>query len=143
MLTTSIIGNIGRNAEVREVNGSLAVNFSVAHNERIVTRDGEVINKTIWINCTQWIKKKTELFKYLTKGTLVFVEGKPEMKGYTDDKGKAAVDFRLRVGKIELLSSPKEESQKAEALRTAEKTTTAENAAKDNLDDVWGENAAA
>lgn len=143
MLKTSIIGNIGRNAQVREVNGSFAVNFSVAHNERIVSRDGEVTDKTIWLNCTQWIKKRTELAKYLIRGTLVYVEGKPEMKIYTADNGKAAVDFRLRVTNIELLSSPKEEKQKAETPQTTQKRKTADNADPDNLNEVWGENAAA
>jgi single-strand DNA-binding protein len=109
MLTAQVIGNVGRDATINEINGDFAMNFSVAHNERVVTGDGEVIEKTVWVNCTRWLKKRTELARYLKKGTLVHVAGKPEFKIYKGNDGRNRVDVRLRVDAIELLSS-KEQS---------------------------------
>lgn len=132
MIRTQLIGNLGRGAEVRQINGSFAINFPVAHNKRIVTQDGEVIDQTIWVSCTQWVKQKTDLVKYLQKGTLVHVEGEPDVRTYTTREGKTAVDFRLRVNRVELLSSPKQGSETAPQQQPPSATAEATQADQDD-----------
>jgi len=114
MLKTQVIGNLGKDAVVRETNGKIALNFSVAHNERVITGDGEVFDRTIWVNCTRWLKKRGELHKYLNKGTLVHVAGTPSVKIFRNKDGVMDVDFRLKVDSIELLSKGKDEPAASE-----------------------------
>lgn len=126
MLKTQVIGNVGRDAIMREINGNWALNFSVAHNERVILEGGEVRDKTIWVSCTRWMKKPSELQKYLKKGTLVHVAGTPSFRTYTNNDGIRDVDFKLKVESLELLSKAKEENlpeakvQKTEAEKAQE-----------------------
>lgn len=107
MLNTTLIGNIGKDAVLNNVNGKNVINFSIAHNEKYKDQNGVEINKTLWISCALWVEK-TGILPYLKRGTLVYVEGKPDAKIYTGQDGKSVANLHLRVSHIELLSSKKE-----------------------------------
>ena len=119
MLRAQVIGNLGRDVVLREVNGKFAMNFAVAHNDRLIDGDGVVTDRTTWVNCTRWSTRKPEVARYLKKGTLVHIAGTPEVKIYRDKTGVNKVDFRLKVESLELLSSgtgKKEDEKSAEEL---------------------------
>lgn len=111
MLKTTVIGQLGRDAKANEVNGKFSINFSVAHNEKFPdSQTGEMIEKTTWVNCSIF-SKTTNRLKYLTKGSRVYVEGKPSVKIYSDKDGKPNVDFSLFVTDIQFLSSTGNDGQ--------------------------------
>lgn len=70
MKTIMIAGNIGRNAEVRQVGGDSVASFSVAVEER--ARDTK---RTIWFDVSIWGRRADALSRYLTKGSKVAVSG--------------------------------------------------------------------
>ncbi|PHN05867.1 single-stranded DNA-binding protein [Flavilitoribacter nigricans] len=111
MLKTEIIGNLGADAVVRNVNGTTAIGFSVAHNEKYKDSNGVSHEKTLWINCTFWRTKETRLTEYLKKGQMVFVEGTPSVGVYTNRDGQQVADFQLRVNRIELIGSRSDNNQ--------------------------------
>jgi len=105
MIKTSVIGNLGKDANVKEVNGKKVINFSVAHTEKFKNANGEDISKTTWVECAYW-NDKTAVVPYLKQGTLVYVEGMPEADAYLKD-GEAKATLRLRVGTVQLLGGTK------------------------------------
>jgi len=105
MIKTSVIGNLGKDANVKEVNGKKVINFSVAHTEKFKNANGEDISKTTWVECAYW-NDKIAVAAYLKQGTLVYVEGLPEADAYLKD-GAAKATLRLRVGNIQLLGGNK------------------------------------
>ena len=105
MIKTSVIGNLGKDANVKEVNGKKVINFSVAHTEKFKNANGEDISKTTWVECAYW-NDKTAVVPYLKQGTLVYVEGMPEADAYLKD-GEAKATLRLRVGTVQLLGGSK------------------------------------
>jgi len=105
MIKTSVIGNLGKDANVKEVNGKKVINFSVAHTEKFKNGNGEDISKTTWVECAYW-NDKTAVVPYLKQGTLVYVEGMPEADAYLKD-GEAKATLRLRVGTVQLLGGSK------------------------------------
>lgn len=109
MIKLQIIGNIGRDAQVNEVNGKKVINFSVAHTESWKDSTGEKKTKTTWVAAAHWTEK-TGIVPYLKKGTMVYVEGLPEAKSYTASDGSAKADLHVRVVSIQLLSVAKEDS---------------------------------
>lgn len=113
MIKMQLIGNIGRDAEVKEVNGRKAINFTVADNKKIVNNDGEEISKTTWVSCAMWKEsnQSTELAKYLVSGTKVYVEGRPEIQMYKDSDNKTAASIKLHVTQVELISAKKEDEK--------------------------------
>lgn len=111
MLKTELIGNLGADAVVRNVNGTNAIGFSVAHNETYKDSQGVKHEKTIWVNCTLWRTKETKLTEFLKKGQMVFVEGTPSVGVYTNREGQKVADFQLRVNRIELIGSRSDNNQ--------------------------------
>jgi single-strand DNA-binding protein len=106
-----LIGNLGKDCTVNEVNGSQVINFSVAHSEKVRDKDNNFVDKTRWVECAYWTDK-TNVANYLKKGTLIYMEGKPEAKTYLNDKTKETVaQLHARVTSLQLLSSKSDENQ--------------------------------
>ena len=106
-LKLEIIGNLGSDATVRDVNNSKAIGFSVAHSEKYKNAQGVEVEKTTWVNCTLWKYEgqSTEIAKYLKKGTMVAVEGFPSVRGYQTQQGEIGASLECRVSFIKLLSA--------------------------------------
>jgi single-strand DNA-binding protein len=99
MLKMEVIGNLGKDCLINNVNGKNVINFSVAHSEK--DKNGDT--KTSWIECAYW-SEKAGIAPYLKKGTKVYVEGKPSVRSYTTSDGRNGVSQQITVYSIELLS---------------------------------------
>jgi single-strand DNA-binding protein len=121
MLKLQVIGNIGNDATIQNVNGRQAINFSVAHNEAYKNKDQIEVKETVWVNCTIWKDSghSTEIAKYLKKGTLVYMEGKSKVELY-EKEGKANTSFSLTVRDLKLLSSVNKENKEEPKPQTTQ-----------------------
>ncbi len=102
MIKLQIVGNLGKDCIVNDVNGKKVINFSVAHSERYKDSQGNQKEKTTWVECAYW-SDKTTLAQYLTKGKTVYAEGTPEADAYMNKENQAAATLRMRVQNIQLL----------------------------------------
>jgi single-strand DNA-binding protein len=107
MIKLQIIGNLGKDCIVKEINGKHVINFSVAHTERFKDAQGNQKERTTWVECAYWTDK-TAIAPYLVKGTSVYAEGSPEADPYTNKEGQAAATLRMRVQNIQLLGGNKD-----------------------------------
>jgi len=72
-----IIGNLGSEPEMRFTpNGRPVTSFSVATNRRYTTSEGERREETEWFTVVTWARLAEQCNQYLTKGRLVYVEGR-------------------------------------------------------------------
>jgi single-strand DNA-binding protein len=104
MIKLQIIGNLGKDCIVKEVNGKNVINFSVAHTERYKDSQGNQKERTTWVECAYWTDR-TAVAQYLTKGRTVYAEGSPEADAYTNKEGQAASTLRMRVQNVQLLGN--------------------------------------
>lgn len=102
MIKLQIVGNLGKDCIVKEVNGTNVINFSVAHSERYKDNQGNQKERTTWVECAYW-SEKTAVAQYLTKGKTVYAEGYPEADAYMNKDNQAAATLRMRVLNIQLL----------------------------------------
>ena len=102
MIKLQIIGNLGKDCIVKEVNGKNVINFSVAHTERYKDSQGNQKDRTTWVECAYWTDK-INVAQYLTKGRTVYAEGSPEADAYTNKEGQASATLRMRVQNVQLL----------------------------------------
>lgn len=103
MIKLQVIGHLGKDAIVNNVNGKTVINFSVAHTEKF-TSNGEKKEKTIWVECGYWTDK-TAIAPYLKKGTQVYVEGQPDIRVWESNTGSSGASLQLRVSSVQLLGS--------------------------------------
>lgn len=102
MIKLQVIGNIGRDCVVNNVNGKNVINFSVAHSEKFKDAQGQQKDKTIWVECAYWTDR-TGLSPYLKKGQQVYAEGVPDLRNYTTKEGTPATSLSLRITSVQLL----------------------------------------
>lgn len=103
MLKIQIIGHVGQDAKINQVNNRKVINFSVAHTERFKDKDSNKdVEKTIWINCGYWTDN-TKVAEYLTKGRLVFIEGFPSANIFTNKDNQKMAGLNCRCTNIQLL----------------------------------------
>lgn len=101
-----VIGHLGQDATVNNVNGKNVINFSVAHSEKYKNKDGLEVNKSIWVSAAYWTDR-TAIAPYLKKGTQVYLEGVPEAKTYTNKNNEILPQLNVRIVSLTLLSSNK------------------------------------
>ncbi len=82
-----LVGHLGKDPEVRHLEGgATVVNFTLATTETY-TRDGRKVEQTEWHNVVMWRGLAEIAAKYLQKGKLVYVEGKLRTRSYDDRDG--------------------------------------------------------
>ncbi len=104
MIRLQVIGNLGKDCNMNNVNGKNVINFSVAHTEKFKDAQGNQKDKTVWVECAYWTEK-TGISPYLKKGTQVYAEGTPDLRTYTTADGKQGASLSLRVSNVQLLGS--------------------------------------
>ena len=102
MIKLQVIGNLGKDCIVKEINGKNVINFSVAHSERYKDAQGNQKERTTWVECAYWTDR-TAVAQYLTKGKTVYAEGTPEADAYTNKDGNVSGTLRMRVQTVQLL----------------------------------------
>ena len=113
MIKLQVIGHLGKDGVVNNVNGKNVINFSVAHAEKFKDAQGVQRDKTIWVECAYWTDR-TGIAPYLKKGTQVYAEGQPDIRNYTTKDGQSGTSLSLRVSSVQLLGG-RNDSQGTEA----------------------------
>ena len=84
-----IIGNLGSEPEMHYTpSGRPVTSFRVATNWRYTTPDGERREETEWFTVVSWGKLAEQCNQYLTKGRLVFIEGRLRMRTWEGQDGQ-------------------------------------------------------
>jgi single-strand DNA-binding protein len=104
MIKLQVIGNLGKDCIVKEINGKNVINFSVAHSERYKDAQGMQKERTTWVECAYWTDR-TGIAPYLLKGQTVFAEGTPDVDTYTNKENQTTAVLRMRVQTIQLIGN--------------------------------------
>lgn len=123
MQRVTVIGHVGQDATIKDINGKFYLSFSVAHTKSYKNQQGEKVEKTTWWSCLKRLKEnKSGLLEYLGKGTKVYLEGEPILKLYKDKDGQSNIGTNISVERLEPLVWEKNntDTQKAETTPQAQ-----------------------
>lgn len=104
MLKMQIIGNLGKDCVVNNVNGKSVINFTVAHSEKFKDNQGNNQERTTWVDCAWWTDR-TAISQYLSRGTKVWVDGTPEVRSFTRNDGTGGSVLAMRVRELQLVGA--------------------------------------
>jgi len=134
-----LIGRLGRDPEIRYSQaGSAVTNFSIAVSESWTDKQGQKQEKTEWINCVAFGKQAETLEKYLTKGSLVYVEGRIKTDSYEKD-GKTVYSTKINIGSFKFLDSKKSDQEPDQGRRPERQQRPTEQARQQKEDDTLDE----
>lgn len=102
-----LIGNLGRDPEIRFTQGGAAVcNFSLATNERWKDKNGQPQERTEWHRIVVWGKQAEICKEYLAKGRQVYIEGSLQTREWNDRDGNKRNTTEVRAVRVQLLGRP-------------------------------------
>ena len=121
-----LIGNLGKDPEVKQIEGGTSVGtFSLATSSKYKNKAGELIEDTQWHNITVWGKLAEIAAKYLKKGTKIAVEGEIRYREYEKD-GQKKYFTEIKATTFEMLSPKDSIETSAKAIDDYNPNTPAE-----------------
>lgn len=99
-----LVGNLGRDAEIRYTSGGTAVaTLSLATTDVWTDKGGQRQEKTEWHRVVLWGKTAETLQEYLLKGRQIYVEGRLQTRQWDDRDGNKRYTTETRADRVVLL----------------------------------------
>jgi single-strand DNA-binding protein len=114
MIKLQLIGRLGRDATAKEFNEKFVIDLNVAVSERYKEEE-----KTTWVKASYWVKSD-KLVQYLTKGSIVYLEGRPSVEVFVNKDGESKASLVLTVNTLELISGAKQQEETQVSTATAD-----------------------
>ena len=119
-----IIGNVGSDPEMRFTpNGHPVTSFRVATNRVYTTPEGERRQETEWFTVVAWNKLAEQCNQYLTKGRLIYAEGRLHTRTWEGQDGQKRYRAEVVANRVVFLDKREAAPLPEEA---AEEADTAE-----------------
>lgn len=84
-----IIGRLGREPELKYTQSGMPVTtLNIATDESYLDRDGNKVERTEWHRVTVFQRAAENCSQYLSKGSLVYVEGRIQTRKWQDQQGQ-------------------------------------------------------
>ena len=100
----TVSGNLTREPELRSVGADKSVtSFTIAHNTKFKTSDGEAKEEVTFIDCEAWGRQGEIAAQFLTKGSMVIVEGRIKQDNWTDKDGQKRSKLKISVDRVHLV----------------------------------------
>ncbi len=104
-----LVGNVGRDPELRYVETRLVATMSLATTERAYTSPSgaQIPERTEWHTIVMWDKAAETAEKYIRKGTKLFVEGKLRTRVWQDRNAIKRTVTEVFVENFDILAQPR------------------------------------
>lgn len=105
MVKVIIIGNVGRDPEMRYLpNGNAVVNFSVASNNRY-KKDGVQETETEWFNVSAFGQLADRCNQMVRKGSQVYLEGRLSSSTFVGKNGKNGHSMNVALSDFHMVGA--------------------------------------
>ena len=99
-----IIGRLGRDPELRyAANGTPMANLRIATDESYTDREGNKVDRTEWHTVVVFQRQAENCSSYLSKGSLVFVEGSLQTRKWQDQQGQDRYSTEIKAQRVQFL----------------------------------------
>jgi single-strand DNA-binding protein len=105
-----LLGYTGKDPEaVNTANETTGARFSIAVNRVWTDGSGQKQTETDWFEAITWGAMAESCLNYLTKGRLVYVTGRPQIRQWEDEAGKKRDRLQVRADQVIFLDRPEPE----------------------------------
>ena len=99
-----VIGHLGADPEMRyTANGNAVTTFNVATSRQFQGPDGERREETEWFRVVTWNRLAETCSQYLSKGRLVYVEGRMQTRSWEGQDGQKRYTTELIAQEVKVL----------------------------------------
>ena len=102
-----LLGRATRDTELRSTaSGTPVSNIRLATNRVVRGRDGELVEHPQYHTVICWERLAEQTGKHVTKGRLIYVEGRLESRSFTDKDGKEREVTEIIAADVQFLDGP-------------------------------------
>jgi single-strand DNA-binding protein len=98
-----LVGNLGKDAEIRNGGGTTIANLRLATTDRRKAQDGTWTDHTEWHSVVAFGKTAEIMEKWGKKGKMLYVEGRLQTREYTDKDGNKRWSTEVVANEIRML----------------------------------------
>lgn len=101
-----LVGNLTSDPEVRRIGGSgtAVCTLRVAIDDSYQNRNGEKVDRAVFVDCDVWDKQAENCQRFLSKGSPVLVDGRLQMDTWQDrDSGATRSKLKVRAERVQFL----------------------------------------
>ncbi|MDA3954838.1 MAG: single-stranded DNA-binding protein [Bacteroidales bacterium] len=118
-----LIGNVGKDPEVRHLDSGVAVTtFPLATSETYKNKEGQKVTNTEWHNVVLWRGLAEVAEKYVKKGNPLYIEGKIRTRSWDDKDGNKRYTTEIVTDIMQMLGS---KQSNEDAAASASESTSA------------------
>lgn len=108
----TLIGNLGKDPEIQTLEGEIKVaKFSLATSETYKDKAGQTQTETDWHNIVAWRSLADLASRYLSKGSMIYLEGKLKNRSYTDKDGSKKFVTEIIAETFIMLDKPTDKAE--------------------------------
>ena len=108
MNTVKLIGNVGREINVKDFEGGKVTTFSLATNESYINRNKEEVKNTAWHSIVAWGPLAQRCETLLQTGKMVSVEGKLNYRQYQNKENQTVKVVEIVAFKVDEVAKKEE-----------------------------------
>jgi len=106
-----LVGRLGKDPEVRYTpDGTMVATFTMATNEQWRDKNGEKVEKTEWHRIVTYRRLAEICGSYLSKGSLVYIEGRLQTRSWEDKDGNKRNTTEIVAQNMQMLDSKGKDS---------------------------------
>jgi single-strand DNA-binding protein len=103
-----LIGNLTRDPELRYIpSGTAVTTFTIATNRTYINQAGEKKEDPCFVRVVVWARRAEVCGEYLSKGSLVFVEGRLQSRVWQDQSGQKRSTIEVVANNVQFLGKTK------------------------------------
>lgn len=107
-----LLGQVGRDPEVKEIGGAKYATFSLATSESYKDKNGERQTNTEWHTIVCWRNTAEVVEKYVKKGSQLFIEGRLRTRSWDDNEGKKRYVTEVVADNVQFTGKKESSEQK-------------------------------
>ena len=99
-----IIGRLGRDPELKYSSSGMPIaNLRIATDESYMDRDGNKVERTEWHTVVVFQRAAENCSNFLSKGSLVYVEGSLQTRKWQDQQGQDRYTTEIKAQRVQFL----------------------------------------
>jgi single-strand DNA-binding protein len=111
-----LVGNVGKNPEVKELTNGKVANMAMATSERYKDKNGDRQEKTEWHNIVVYGKLVDIVEKYVKKGDKLYIEGSITTRKWQDKEGNDRYTTEVKAFNMTMLGGTEKKSTQPAAV---------------------------
>jgi single-strand DNA-binding protein len=132
-----LIGRLGADPEIRYTpSGAEVANFRIATSEVWTNKNGEKEERTEWHRIVAWRNLAKICGEYLSKGRLVYIEGKIRTRAWEDRDGNKRSTTEIEASEMKMLGGSGEQDRKPKEPDVDSAPPAEKDAEKDKEEDI-------